>query len=149
MAHKKKKAYKKVPRKDLKYPTFDVKRAVVNRREELEVDYLNKLSESEKAWLNQFQEEYVIANFGKKDDPEAKKKLLDKSDKHRKDCYNANNRRNRDVLINARVRGLTNRVESDAHLQHFIDTDKTNYNHTEDHINGFLDEKARLKKEKS
>lgn len=149
MTHKKKKAYKKVPRSKLKYPTFDVKRAVVNRREELEVDYLNKLNDDEKAWLNQFQEEYVIANFGKKDNPEDKAKLLDKSDKHRKDCYNNNNRRNRDILINARVRGLMNRVESDAHLSHFMDTDQTNYNHTEDQINGFLDEKARLKKEKS
>lgn len=147
MAHKKKTAYKKVPRKDLKFASFDIKRAVVNRREELEVDYLDKLSEEEKAWLNQFQEEWVIANFGKKDDPVAKAKLLDKSDKHRKECYGNNNRRNRDTLINAKVRGLINRVDSEAHLAHFVDTDQTNYNHTENHVIEFLDEKKRLQDE--
>ncbi len=58
--HPKKKAYKKVPRSKLKYPTFEVKRAVVARREELEVDYLDQLTEAEKDWLNRFQEETVL-----------------------------------------------------------------------------------------
>lgn len=135
MKKPKKKAYKKVPRNKLKYPTFEVKRAVVNRREELEVDYLDQLTEEEKVWLNQFQEEWVCANFQNKD------KLLDKTDKYRKDRYNANNRRNRDVLINAKVRGLINRLESESHLQHFLDTDETNYNHTEEHLINIIDEK--------
>lgn len=137
MARQKKKAYKKVPRNKLKYPTFEVKRAVVNRREELEIDYIDKLSEKEKAWLNQFQEEYVCANF------QNKEKLLDKTDEYRKERYNANNRRNRDILINAKVRGLINRVESDAHLAHFLDTDNTNYNHTEENLIDYLDEKKK------
>lgn len=114
----------------------------MNRREELEIDYINKLSPEEKAWLNQFQEEYVCANF------QDKEKLLDKSDTYRKDRYNSNNRRNRDILVNAKVRGLLNRVESESHLQHYIDTDQTNYNHTEDHVIGFLDEKKKLESEK-
>ncbi len=141
MTRVKKKAYKKVPRNKLKYPTFEVKRAVVNRREELEVDYINKLSEKEKAWLNQFQEEYVCANFQNKD------KLLDKSDKYRKERYNSNNRRNRDILINAKVRGLISRVESEAHLSHFLDNDKTNYNHAEEHVVDYIDEKNKQKAE--
>ncbi len=139
MTHKKKKPYKKVPRSKLKYPTFEVKRAVVNRREELDVDYLDKLNDAEKAFLNQFQEEWVCANFGKKDNPEDKAKLLDKSEAYRKKCYNRNNSRNRDLLINAKVRGLISRVESDAHLAHFLDTDETNYNHTEDNLIAILD----------
>ncbi len=140
MTHKKKTAYKKVPRNKLKYATFEVKRAVVNRREELEVDYLDKLNDEEKAFLNQFQEEWVCANFGKVGDPEDSKKLLDKTDEHRKNCYNRNNRRNKDILINAKVRGLISRVESDSHLSNFLDTDKTNYNHTEDNLIAILDE---------
>ncbi len=134
---KKKKAYKKVPRSKLKYPSFDVKRAVVNRREELEVDYLDKLSEAEKDWLNRFQEETVMANF------QHPGELLDKSDEYRKECYGNNNRRNRDTLVNAKVRGLITRVDSDAHLAHFLDTDQTNYNHAEDHVIEYLDEKKK------
>lgn len=139
MTHKKKKPYKKVPRNKLKYPTFEVKRAVVNRREELEVDYLDKLNDEEKAFLNQFQEEWVCANFQNKD------KLLDQSDTYRKERYNANNRRNRDLLINAKVRGQITRVESDAHLQHYLDVNETNTNETENALVDYIDEKNKKK----
>lgn len=143
MTHKKKKAYKKVPRSKLKYPSFDVKRAPVNRREELEIDYLNQLTEAEKDWLNRFQEETVLANF------QHPGPLHDESDQYRKDCFNHNNRRNRDTLVNAKVRGLITRVDSESHLAHFVDTDETNYNHTEDHIIDYIDEKNRQEDEES
>lgn len=147
--HPKKKSYKRVPRDKIKYPSFDIKRAVVNRREELEVDYLDKLNEDEKKFLNQFQEEWVMANFGKVNNPDDKAKLLDKSEKHRKECYNRNNYRNRDILINAKVRGLINRVDSDIHLSYYLDNNPTNYNNTEENLVNYIDKKNKTKKKKS
>ena len=145
MSHPKKKAYKKVPRKDEKYPTFNVKRAPRVRWEELEVDYLKKLSPEEKKWLNQFQEEWVCANFGKKDSPEDKAKLLDKTDEGRKASYNRNNRRNKDVLNRAKAYGLTTNIKSESHLSHFVDNDGTNFNHTEQNLVMYIDEKNKKK----
>ncbi len=149
MTSNKKKPYKKVPRSKLKHPTFHIKRAPRSRWEELEVDYLNQLSPSEKDFLNQFQEEFVCANFGKKDSKEDKEKLLDKTDKYRKEMYGKNNRRNRDILTRAKAYGLTTTIQSDAHLSHFIDNDHTNYNHTEDQVVDYLDEKKKQETEKS
>jgi hypothetical protein len=130
---KKKTAYKKVPRSKLKYPSFNVLRAVANRREELEIDYLDQLTEEEKAWLNQFQEEHVLANFQNKD------KLLDKSDEYRKERYRANNCRNRDTYINNKVAGKLLMLDETG-LEYYMDKDETNYNHHEDTLLTLLDE---------
>lgn len=138
----KKQAYKKVPRSKEKYAALNPKRAPAIRREELEIDYLHKIKDKPEvmAWLNQFTEEHVIANFGKKDDPKAIEKLLDKSPEHRKACYDRNNARNRDELSRAKARRLITRIESDEHWSHFVDNDGTNYNHHEDHLVTLLDE---------
>lgn len=147
MTTKKKQPYKKIPRHKEKYPALNPKRAPAIRREELEIDYLNKIKDKPEvmAWLNQFNEEWVIANFGKKDDPKAKAKLLDKSPEHRKNCYDRNNARNRDELSRAKARGLITRIESESHLSHFMDNDGTNYNHQEDILNAILDEHKKKK----
>lgn len=131
---KKKTPYKKVPRSKLRYPTFEPKRAVANRRDELDADYIDKLNETEKAWLNQFQEEWIMANF------QDKEKLLDKSDEFRKERYRANNKRNKDAFINAKVRGLMNNTTNDAQLEHYIDANRlTNVNEMEDVYAEYLD----------
>jgi hypothetical protein len=130
---KKKKAYKKIPRNKLKYPSFNVLRAVANRREELEVDYLDQLNDEEKAFLNQFQEEHILANFQNKD------KLLDKSDEYRKERYRANNCRNRDTYINNKVQGKLIMLD-EAGMEFYQDRDDTNYNHHEDTMVALIDE---------
>ncbi len=133
---KKKPAYTKVPRSKLRHPTFEPKRAVANRREELECDYIPQLSDSEKDWLNQFNEENVCANF------QDKEKLLDKSDEFRKSAYRANNRRNKDTFINAKVRGLLNSTTSESHLEYYLDENRlTNINEMEDIYNDVIDNK--------
>lgn len=54
-------------------------------------DYLEKLSEEELDFLNDFCREYYSAHFKK--DGES----LHKTDEEKRDCYGANNARNRDM----------------------------------------------------
>lgn len=79
-----------------KYATFNVARQVANRREQLEVDYLDKLSDKEKEWLNQFQEEEVITNF-------SKPPKFNKKKEEQRLLYRKNNARNRDLYGKAKV----------------------------------------------
>lgn len=58
------------------------------RQEYIDQDYINKLSDKEKKFLSDFNEEYYGGNF-----QHSGKKLHKK--KERKDCYNRNNARNR------------------------------------------------------
>ncbi|MEO0271665.1 MAG: hypothetical protein ABIM30_01075 [candidate division WOR-3 bacterium] len=61
-----------------------------HKRELLDVDYLNKLTNKELAWLSVFFEEYAGARFN-----HPKKKLH--KPHHRKEIYNNNNSRARDI----------------------------------------------------
>lgn len=61
----------------------------------MDYDYLHKLSEEELAWLNKFTEEYVHANL----DTTKPRSNLHRTKKLRKECYDRNNARNRDVLV--------------------------------------------------
>lgn len=121
---------KYAPRHKIKYPTLThLQRAPAVRREEMEIDYLDKIKNMPDVmeWLNQFNEENHNANFANKE------KLLDKSDEFRKERYRANNYRNSDIYIRAKVRGLLNAVENDAHLEHYLEkSEKKDVNSTED-----------------
>lgn len=68
------------------------------RREYLDnLEYVDKLSEKEKEWLNNFNEEYLSANFnhpGKK---------LHKTKAKRREIYGMNNAKNRDALAIAKA----------------------------------------------
>jgi hypothetical protein len=77
-------------------PEFNLK----SRTELIEADYLHKLSEAELDWLDCFNKEYVNAGFNKDN-----KKNLHKTKKQKKDCYDRNNARNRDVLTRAKASG--------------------------------------------
>lgn len=92
-------ARKKNRRSQQKYPALDPQYNLKTRADLIDQDYVDKLSESDKDWLNRFNEEYVNANFkhsGKK---------LHKSDTLKRDCYNRNNHRNRDILTRAKASG--------------------------------------------
>ncbi len=91
---------KKNRRSKVKYPALDPEFNLKSRSELIEADYINKLSEEEKEWLNRFNEEYVNASFNKNP-----KKNLHKSKKLKKDCYDRNNSRNRDILTRAKASG--------------------------------------------
>lgn len=100
---------KKSRRSQAKYPALYPQYNLKTRTELFEIDYLNKLNDKEKAWLNSFNEEYVNANFthdGKK---------IQRRKSHKKDSYDRNNARNRDILTKAKASGnqviLTEKVQ--------------------------------------
>lgn len=91
------------------------------RKELLDQDYIDKLSEKEKQWLSNFMLEYVQADF------KHPGKRLHKTKKHVKSVYDANNARNRDALAitksNGMLKGLTNQ---DAGREDMVTTRKQN-----------------------
>jgi predicted PolB exonuclease-like 3'-5' exonuclease len=65
----------------------------------VDYDYLDSLSDKEKEWLNRFTEEYVHANMNHKG------KVLHRTKKMKKDCYDRNNSRNRCILTKSKAMG--------------------------------------------
>lgn len=88
-----------------KYPALDPALNLKIRNEEIDYDYVDKLSEKDKSWLNSFTEEYINANL------KHKGKKLHKSKKDRKICYDKNNHRNSDILSRGKVRDGINYFE--------------------------------------
>lgn len=85
-------------RAQAKYPALEKKFNLPSRQELLDFDYLHKLNDREKAFLNKFVEEEINASFRHKNP-------LNKSKKARKACYDRNNARNRDILIKNKILG--------------------------------------------
>lgn len=117
------------------------------RHELIDQDYINKLSNDEKDWLNRFNEEYVSANFnhdGERVHPKVTKSKTVKRtgkrkryDVYKKDCADRNNARNRDTL------GLAKRDSTLAEEKHIRPHLDKSINLAEDNINRCLDLKAR------
>ena len=109
-----KKSTKPTKRSRVKYPGL-VKNVNTKVRQELiDHDYIDKLNDKEKEFLSNFNEEYLGANF------QHKGKQLHKSKKRKRDCYNRNNARNRDIHSISSVTG--NLTTTDFILN---ETDKT------------------------
>lgn len=77
-----------------------------HKRWAVDQDYTDKLSEEEKQWLSQFNEEFY-KNKVKKNDPKA----LHNTDKLRKDCYSRENAANRDLYA---VKATGNMIVGDS-----------------------------------
>ncbi len=100
------------------------------RREYLDnLEYVNQLNEKEKEWLNNFNEEYLSANFNHPG------KQLHKSKKKKREIYGMNNARNRDALAVAKARNSVRYATSD--LAKLTDTE-VSMNH-EDALIALLD----------
>lgn len=69
------------------------------RWENIDHDYVDQLSDKEKEWLSNFNEEYLSGNFNHKG------KKFHRSKQSKRDCYNRNNARNRDLFTLFRSRG--------------------------------------------
>lgn len=96
---KKKPRVKKNRRSQSKFPALEKKYNLLSRQELIsDFDYLHKLNDKEKAWLNKFVEEEVNASFKHKNP-------LNKTKKQRKVCYNRNNSRNRCLLTKNKMLG--------------------------------------------
>jgi len=81
-----------------KFPALEKKYNLISRQEMIDMDYLHKLNDKVKAWLNKFVEEEVNASF-KHSNP------LNKTKKQRKACYDRNNARNRCILTKNKAIG--------------------------------------------
>lgn len=92
---------KKNKRNSTKFPGLDPAVNLKTRIDQLDMDYINKLSEKDKKWLNKFCNEYVHASLDSKN----LKKNLHNTKELKKDCYDRNNARNRDVYTKAKASG--------------------------------------------
>lgn len=98
------------------------------------MDYVDKLSDKDKQWLNTFTEEYTNANFNHG------KKVLHKTKAQKKDCYDRNNARNRDILTRAKAAGeavyLEDIKEKDNSIKDMLgealENESDNFNNTDD-----------------
>lgn len=82
--------FKRYPKsKNSEIPKLKV--SVANRIEFSDYDYLDKLSPSELEWLKKFHQEYNQGDLNRKENLHTTKKL-------KKDCYDRNNQRNRDLF---------------------------------------------------
>jgi len=85
---------KRTIRSRTKYPALSTKVNLKSRVDDIldVVSYASQLSPDELEWMNKFMEEYNNASFSK-----SNKKNLMKSKQEKRDSYNRNNARNRDV----------------------------------------------------
>src|ERR1700675_796652 len=83
-----------------KFPGLDPKMNTRIRQNSIDQDYIDKLSEKEKQWLNNFMEESVGANFNH----EGKKHYKTKAEKRK--IYTENNARNRDIMSRVSAIGM-------------------------------------------
>lgn len=140
---------KKTQRNQNKYPGLDPNFNLKIRRELIDQDYIHKLNEAEKDWLNRFNEEYVSANFtheGKRIHPKKTrtKKVRTTGEKrkidiYRKDCEDKNNARNRDSFS---ITKSNHTLKGQSNIKSTLETDrKYDSNETEDMMIRILDSK--------
>jgi hypothetical protein len=106
---------KKNKRTRQKYPNLNPQYNLKTRQELIDYDYIDKLNDAEKAFLDKFTAEYTNASF-EKEDPfkkgkRRKLKNLHKTKKLRKKAYDANNARNRDILTRAKAQGTAHYLD--------------------------------------
>lgn len=94
---------KKNRRNNAKYPALRPELNLKTRSDLIDYDYIDQLSEKDKDWLNRFTEEYTHARFDHKG-----KKIQTK----RKDSYDRNNARNRDILTRVKAEGRLKATET-------------------------------------
>lgn len=88
-----------------KYPALNPEFNLRSRSDLIDYDYVDKLNDKDKEWLNSFTEEYTNANFNHKGKPIQKKK------EYKKDSYDRNNARNRDILTREKAQGAILYIE--------------------------------------
>lgn len=89
---------KKNRRNQAKFPALEKKYNLLSRQELIDFDYIDKLNDKEKEWLNKFVEEEVNASF-------KHSKPLNRTKKQRQACYTKNNARNRCILTKNKMLG--------------------------------------------
>jgi len=108
----------------------------MTRQDEIDYDYLDKLSEEEKEWLNKFTEEYVNAKV----DPKNLENNLHNTQKLKKECYDRNNARNRCTWTRAKA---SSRGKS---IDELLDDDYKKDENVEDNLIDKIDGVKKTKK---
>lgn len=133
---------KKSKRSQTKYPALNPGLNLKSRTELLDYDYLHKLNEKELEWLNKFTEEYVNAKM----DTDNPRKNLHRSKSLRKDCYDRNNSRNRDVLTRQKA------CNKNVYLDDIVEKGYTEENRLNARVElkklGVIDDKGFVKRKK-
>lgn len=132
MSQEKRKRKKKTRRSKVKNAALDPRYSPKIRRELLDMDYIDQLSEEDKAWLNKFTEEYVEANLDFKN----LENNLHNTPELKKDCTDRNNARNRCIYGIAKA---SNRVMDDPRSEN--DTSLNNPELSEEALIAFIDKK--------
>ena len=124
---------KKTKRSKVKYPGLTHNVNPKTRWELIDHDYVDDLTDEEKSWLSNFNEEYLSGNFTHKG------KRLHKTKKAKQACYTRNNARNRDIMTLGRVNNWVSDVEDfGVKNQLEVKTAEISFNH-EDIVVALLD----------
>lgn len=121
-----KKSFIKTRRNQSKLQALDPHLNLKNRQDLIDYDYVNKLSEKDKKWLNKFTEEYTNDVLDRKN----LDNNLHNTPELKKDCDTRNNARNRCVLTKQKSMG---RLE---YIEELIETTQS----PEDALNDKIDE---------
>lgn len=125
-----------------KFAALNAARQVYNRREYLDCDYVNKLTDEEKDFLNRFLEENYITNFKHK----GKKMYKKKADKKR--LYSENNARNRCLHSYAKSKGILEELPNEGSSKsgsYSSTKDPGSFNNLEDALIEYIDSKKKPK----
>jgi hypothetical protein len=98
---------RKTKRDKVKYKNLDKSVNLKTRQDLIDYDYLHKLNKKELEWLDKFTGEWICASL----DNENPRRNLHKTKKLRKDCYDRNNARNRDILTRSNATKRTKSLE--------------------------------------
>jgi hypothetical protein len=128
---------KKTKRSEVKYPGLDPSVHPKPRQEYIDFDYIDKLNDDEKKFLSNFNEEYMSGSF------QHKGNKLHRTKEERKDCYDRNNARNRDISSVHKARAMP---FSQAMLENLEENEKAiNPESTEDALITLMDLKEESK----
>lgn len=141
---------KKNKRQRERYPALVQGLNLKIRQEVMDQDYINKLSDEEKDWLNRFNEEYVNTNFNHPGDRVHPKKYKTKKvkatgrrrkiDVYKQESEKRNNKRNNDSFSVTKRNGMLKGENRITRPNIPLDA-------TEDAIITYIDEKNKIENE--
>jgi len=134
---------KSTKRSKQKYPYLKKRVNSRVRQEVIDYDYIDKLSDEEKQWLNDFSSEYYGADVGKQADEGKNNRFIKGRDKV-KEIQDENNARNRDLFGRVRNKvGATKLLNYDDVINIVEESLSRDINpeNLEDALNEFLDKK--------
>lgn len=104
------------------FPGLDKKLFSKVKQEYHDIDYSHTLSDKDKKWLSQFMEEHLGAQL-KEETLKNKynRKPFHKSKKHKKDCFDRNNARQRDIYGLNKATGTLDDYDSTG-VNNYIDS---------------------------